>query len=107
MTKTVDQWRSGLLRLYAVIAVPWVLWFGYGAYEAHGVYTFNRDYTEAFEKLPPDPTKNWANYYGATSNRDEYRKRRDTNLTWLCIVPAGYPIVMFALLWVIDGFRRR
>jgi hypothetical protein len=31
------QWRKGLLRLCFVVAVPWALWFGYAAYEAHRV----------------------------------------------------------------------
>ena len=104
---TLEQWRRGLLRLYFVLAVPWALWFGYVTYEDHRVYSFNRDYTEAFDKLPPDPKKDWSNYYRAAADRDEYRKRRDNNLAWLAIVPIGYPIAALGLLWVAAGFRRQ
>jgi hypothetical protein len=30
--------RKGLIRLYAVIAIPWVIWFGYSAYNEYASY---------------------------------------------------------------------
>jgi hypothetical protein len=99
----LEQWRKGLLRLYVVLAVPWALWFGYAVFQDDRVYSYNREYVEAFDR---NPGKDWTYYHRAAGYRDEYLNRRNENLIWLAIIPIGYPITALALLWVVAGFRR-
>jgi hypothetical protein len=68
--------RKGLLRLYLVVAVPWVAWFGYVIFDfvQHHHYWHWRDISHAF----------WS----------------------LLIVPIGGPILLLVIVWVISGFRK-
>ena len=101
---TLGQWKTGLLRLYIILAVPWAIWFGYAAYQAHSGYASSRDYANKFEK---HPAKDWSNYHQAVKERDEFLVARNSNLISLSVVPVGYPIAVLALLWVVAGFQRR
>jgi hypothetical protein len=67
--------RTGLLRLYGVVAVPWIVWFGY-----HLLATPSLPYST-------------------------YHDRWLHALWLLLSVPIGAPIVAIAVLWVIAGFR--
>ena len=89
-----------LLRLYIAVALPWVLWFGYGAYRAHAIFAFNRDYMAALDATPGSDR---SGYIRAALVRDEYQRQRNSDLKWLALVPAGLPIVMWTALWVAFG----
>jgi hypothetical protein len=66
--------RRGLTRLYLVVSVPWVAWFGHLLFDA--------------------------------LQQDDQDLASDA-FWFLLIVPIGVPIVGFAVLWVIAGFRKR
>jgi hypothetical protein len=68
--------RRGLLRLYFVVAVPWVAWFGCKLIYAsnHYYYDQGQHASKAFRSL--------------------------------LVVPVGGPILYFVIPWVIAGFRR-
>jgi hypothetical protein len=71
--------RRGLLRLYVVVSVPWVAWFGYQIYNVLEVYCsrFSWCFDDVSEPL-------WS----------------------LLIVPIGGPLSLLALLWVVAGLRK-
>lgn len=96
------SWRTPLLRLYIVLAVPWCAWFGYWAVEAHQIYAFNRDYVDAIDRASGADRRG---YMESAVLRDRFLKVRDSNLIWLAIVPLGYPFASLAFLWVIAGWR--
>lgn len=93
-----------LLRLYVAITIPWVLWFGYAAYQTHAVYAFNRDYMAA---LDATPGADRSNYFRSALVRDEYLIQRNLDLKWMAIVPLGLPIVIAAGMWVLFGIPRK
>ncbi len=71
-----EHLRRGLTRLYLVVAVPWVAWFGYQILDAsqRSGYTARRAVSHAF----------WS----------------------LLVVPIGGPILFLMLAWVVAGFRK-
>jgi hypothetical protein len=84
MRKIMAHWwrlpehlRRGLLRLYVVVSVPWVAWFGYQLLDQlhRPYYSRSRHAAEVF----------W----------------------WLLLVPIGGPILLLVIAWVIAGFQRR
>jgi hypothetical protein len=84
MRKIMAHWwrlpehlRRGLLRLYVVVSVPWVAWFGYQFLDhlQRPYYSRSRHAAEVF----------W----------------------WLLLVPVGGPILLLVIAWVIAGFQRR
>jgi hypothetical protein len=92
------------LRLYLVLAVPWAVWFGYAAYEAHTVYVFNRDYVDAVDRTPGTDRRD----YGLrTILREEFQGKRNSALVWLPVIPVGLPIMLIVAAWVYAGFRRQ
>lgn len=97
-------WCKGLLRLYVVLALPWVVWFGYAAYQDHRVYAFRQSYMDAFERLV-DRTKNWGLYYESEQIRDDFLRSRNRNLKLLPALPFGLPLVALIIWWVAAGFR--
>jgi hypothetical protein len=84
MRKIMAHWRElpehlrrGLLRLYVVVSVPWVVWFGYQLLDhLHRPYfSRSRHAAEAF----------W----------------------WLLLVPVGGPILLLVIAWVVAGFQKK
>ena len=84
MRKIMAHWwrlpehlRRGLLRLYVVVSVPWVAWFGYQFLDhlQRPYYSRSRHAAEVF----------W----------------------WLLLVPVGGPILFLVIAWVIAGFRKK
>ena len=98
-----DRWVRGLIRLYIVLTVPWVMGCGYLAYKAHRVYAFNRDHVNAVDATPGT---NHRNYALSAILRDEFHRKRDFDLEWLPVVPVGLPILLVAFGWIRAGFRR-
>jgi len=72
-----EHLRRGLLRLYVVVSVPWVAWFGYQLLDhlQRPYYSRARHAAEAF----------W----------------------WLLMVPIGGPILFLVIAWVVAGFRKK
>jgi hypothetical protein len=68
--------RRGLTRLYLVVAVPWVAWYGYQILYAsqHSGYSSQRAMSHDF----------WS----------------------LLIVPIGGPVLLLVIMWVFAGFRK-
>jgi hypothetical protein len=68
--------RRGVTRLYIVVAVPWVAWYGYQILDAaqRSGYASQRAISHAF----------WL----------------------LLIVPIGGPILLLVIVWIIAGFRK-
>jgi hypothetical protein len=68
--------RRGLTRVYLVVTVPWVAWYGYQILDAsqHSSYAAQRAISHAF----------WS----------------------MLIVPVGGPILLLVVLWVLAGFRK-
>jgi hypothetical protein len=71
-----EHLRRGLLRLYVVVSVPWVAWFGYQLLDhlQRPYYSRSRHAAAAF----------WS----------------------LLVVPVGGPILFLVIAWVIGGFRK-
>jgi hypothetical protein len=71
-----EHLRRGLLRLYVVVSVPWVAWFGYQLLDhlQRPYYSRSRHAADAF----------WS----------------------LLVVPIGGPILLLVIVWVVAGFRR-
>jgi hypothetical protein len=73
-----DHLRTGLTRLYLLVSVPWIAWFGYRLLDA--LYLTHAGF--------------------------DARWRSASDALWLLVtVPIGAPIVMIGVLWVIAGFR--
>ena len=74
--KLPDHLRRGLTRLYLVVAVPWVLWYGSQVLEAaqHSGSAAQRAMAHAF----------WS----------------------LLVVPIGGPALLLLIVWVLAGFRK-
>ena len=69
--------RRGLTRLYLVVAVPWVAWYGYQISDAarrSSSYASERAMSHAF----------WS----------------------LLVVPIGGPVLLLLIMWVLAGFRK-
>jgi hypothetical protein len=124
--------RLGLVRLYAVLFVPWAIWFGYTAYEMPRNIRFDRsqlrEYYQLTETLndrdaPPAKRESARRYlseihsnYEDHYTNDELEKRiwrkvdeSEARLTTAVyavlaglILPMLYPIVV----WVLSGFRK-
>jgi hypothetical protein len=72
-----EHLRKGLTRLYLVVAVPWVAWYGYqisDAAQRSSSYASERAMSHAF----------WS----------------------LLIVPIGGPVLLLVIMWVLAGFRK-
>jgi hypothetical protein len=71
-----EHLRRGLLRLYVVVTVPWVAWFGYQLLDhlQRPYYSRSRHAAETF----------WS----------------------LLLVPIGGPILLLVIVWVVAGFRK-
>lgn len=96
-----DHWRKGWLRLYLVLTIPWVIVFGYFAYDAHRVYAANRDHTEMVDSHPGTDRRY---YMEAAVLRDRFQKERDWALKWLLVAPLGIPFLIIAFIWIRAGF---
>jgi len=69
--------RRGLLRLYFVVAVPWVAWFGLQLIEAYASHD---------------------RYYRQVHEGRIFRS--------MLAVPVGAPLVCLIVVWIVDGFRK-
>lgn len=129
--------RKGIIRLYLLTAVPWLLYFGYVAIDA------DREYRRAFKQFgmryaeliiaqrhalePPRAEKPITSKPRGILDLDEVltvddaklnlervanksgtqKQRRDFALSVLPLLPVGEPIIFLAILWVVAGFRKR
>jgi hypothetical protein len=95
----------GWLRLYLVISVVWVGWFGYDLYDAHKqrasaldfMQTCNNAYT--LHQLCAHDVNDLSKWAGDELARERFAVKA------LPIVPAGLPIVFFVALWIRRGFK--
>lgn len=102
------MWR-GWLRLYLVVAIPWIAWFGYDYYHANRLYW----YTDGVMKTrSSDPAS--ASWLAPTVSLDELQKqfeeyadRREFSWKALFVFPIGAPVLFFAGWWVVRGFRKQ
>lgn len=102
MLDLLARWRTGILRVYFLIAVPWIAAFGYQAYDSGRIYSYNRDYVDLALKTPgadqPALMK-------AAELRDRYGRERDFAIWMTPAIPLGLPVAIAAILWVYRGFR--
>ena len=101
--------RKGLLRLYLVLAVPWILVLSYIAYDNHRWYVSYRETSrEWLAKIDaaPDREDYRSEHADIVAWRDKLQERRDMALTALPVLPIGLPVLWLAFVWVSSGFRR-
>jgi hypothetical protein len=125
MTLPPKNIRTGLIRIYLLIAIPWILWFSYQTYTSYILYCNWRDWgtthlhkledirnnqnekkvDELLEKYLGDSTEDL--FYEAINLRDRYKHKINDSLMALPLIPCGLPILAFAYFWVVDGFKRK
>jgi hypothetical protein len=125
--------RRGLTRLYLVVSIPWILWFGYDAYQAAASIRFDisqsRDYITLIDYLD-----NSAEYgkeriayarrelglmamtWGDAATNDEILKRINKALdvdydrltigTYAVLAGIIPPLLYPIFVWVLMGFRK-
>jgi hypothetical protein len=71
-----EHLRRGITRLYLVVTVPWVAWYGYKVYDA-----LQQD---GYETTPEVSGAFWS----------------------LLIVPIGGPVLFLVVVWVVAGFQK-
>jgi hypothetical protein len=120
--------RRGLLRLYLVVSIPWIAWWGYDAYSTRRARLYN--FTEAVrvsdyeDRLQRSPTEAFAlrelsmmrTVWKVNSN-DELRTRiseeldqEDDRLTKsiYALLGAAFPVLLMPfVLWIAAGFTKR
>jgi hypothetical protein len=124
--------RKGLTRVYAVIAIPWVIWFGYSAYKEYARYngmTSRIDQLFKLEERLRDSTISQRQRENITEtlarmatdwdakNQDDIADRmldyRDENIgnhftmAIYAVLAALIPPLLYPIfIWVLAGFRK-
>lgn len=124
--------RKGLTRVYAVIAIPWEIWFGYSAYKEYARYNAMTSRLDALFKLEErlrDPTisqgqreniserlaqmaSDWdAKDQNETADhmldyRDHDIGNRFTIAIYALLAALIPPLLYPIFIWVLAGFRR-
>jgi hypothetical protein len=128
-----EHLRRGLLRLYLVVAVPWVVWFGYITYKANVSLSYNfsqlREFgglsailDDADPAIPQTPETRYARHelvvmalvWGAKTNDEisehifkaiELNDARLTTAIYALIAGLAPPLLYPIFLWVLAAFR--
>ncbi len=98
--------RRGLARLYFLVALCWVAWFGYEFYDAQRQYNSASMYLETdsiTRKLGQPSAYDRAELAEWVAREN---KRRTFAVRALLIMLVGAPLGYFVTLWLIAGFRR-
>jgi len=116
--------RRGLLRIYVLLAVPWLCGFGYLAYSSYHASLRWQDlaktWQQKMEQAQSDPTAmavenamrravgetSETMLNGAIEEQDKSQRTLHFALAALPMIPLGLPILYIAFLWVVAGFRR-
>jgi hypothetical protein len=100
--------RKGLLRLYFVLVIPWVLVLGYIAYDNHNWYVSYRETSREWlvkVESAPDRQDYRSIHEADVFWRDKLLDRRNAALVALPVLPIGLPVLWLAFVWISSGFR--
>ncbi len=123
---TID-WNRGALRLWLIIAVPWVVYFGWSGYNGYSGYNLAQnsandcskriDIALQREEVATTPQeKSFARESRADNEfllqnycriRDDYKEQLETAYTWGPAIPLGFPVAWFLGRWVLQGLQPR
>ena len=115
------RFKKGLFRLWIVLAIPWIAWFGYQTWLNYNEYIgfqelavrLDKAIGESASQYERDPTS--VNRYFYESHKaqgqemwKQYHLRKTTfdfNIK-LVAIPLILPAIYLIALWVINGFRK-
>ena len=115
--------RTGLIRLYAAILIPWVAYFGNEAHNLYSEMAYSRSALDKYQSLEPDsdPTikselSTMLTVWDAATKEqlgnkifDQLSKDADelTNVVYALLASVVPVPLYFIVIWVLSGFRKR
>jgi hypothetical protein len=101
------RWHRGFLRLYVVIAVPWLVGFGYVAQDAERQIKSTLEYLDLAEASERRGDVGPPVFDSSTlrNSLSEQQERRSFALRAFLAFPVGAPILYLIAMWVLAGFR--
>jgi hypothetical protein len=98
--------RRGLFRLYVVLTMLWIGWFGYEIYAAQRSASKATDYIQMYDYERQIGRVPAFNRSELVVWQIQQTKRRETALQALLVFPLLAPVLFFIGNWVIRSFRR-
>lgn len=100
------QLRRGLFRLYLVVSIGWVGWFGYVIYDSSRLVSVASDYIQTFNNERRMGLQSPYDIVDLVAWQSREHARQTTAEKAILLFPILAPVLYFLCGWIIRGFGR-